>query len=295
MRWALCCVLIGVGVLSGDAFGQQTLTAEEARRKVAALKPTDELDLSKVTALPPEAAKELVRHAGVILLPGLTEISPETAEWLARHTGYLRLSGLAQPSAEVLKILGRHRGVLHVHLPTLLLKHIRGWDSSHGWICYPLVSAHEATLHVTGADSKEIGTEWLGVVARKRAGRLVFWGWATFDGRRGCPDDLMATTAKLEFPDIERISERDAKTLAGHKGLELSLGIKSMDAPVAMALRKYPGLLVLPRMTALTASAAQELRKCSGVIHLPNLTTATEETRAILKGHPRIETPALED
>lgn len=68
-----------------------------------------------------------------------------------------------------------------------------------------------------------------------------------------------------------------------------------MEVPVAKVPAKYPGPLVLPRMTAITAIAAQESEKCSGVIHLPNLTTATEETRAILKGHPRVETPALED
>jgi hypothetical protein len=196
---------------------------------------------------------------------------------------------------------------LHLHLPKLVKTKFRYYHRKNEIFgLRGLARNNNSTLHITGAEQTEPGDEEsLGVFKEKKKGRIVFWGWNSFEAK-GVPagDDrsesnlatsLMETTATLEFPEIELISPSDARRLIAHKGLELSLGIKSMDAPVAMALAEYPGLLVLPRMTAITASAAHELRKCSGVIHLPNLTTATEETRAILKGHPRIETPALED
>lgn len=303
-------ILIGLTIITCAVLQTQyarakevSLTVDEARQRVAELKPADELDLTELTSLSPEVAKELVQHDGIILLGGLKQISPESAEWLATHKGYMRLSGLEKPSKHVLGILGMHKGVLHLHLPNLVKPDFFPDTAKYGsvrdgfFLC-DLAKASTSILHITGGHrifpSSSDGGVW-GALARKRTGRMVFWEWSNAQvDPRPLPADLMETTAVLEFPDLGRIDAKDAETLVKHNGKELHLGIDTLDAAVAKVLARYPGLLVLPRMTAMTAQSAAELTKSRGRIQLPSLKAVTDETRAILRENPRVEVPALE-
>jgi hypothetical protein len=296
--------LLGCGIVVAN---DQTLTVEQTRKRVAGPQPQEELDFSQVTSLPPDAAKELVGHEGPVLLGGLEKIFPETATWLASRKGYTRLSGLVTPSEDVMRALGNHKGVLHLHLPRLIdpnfdpggPKYSSAHDRKVVSSLEALAEASKTTLHITGGHrvhpQGKDGGVWK-ALAKKKEGYLAFWGWASDENDpRPLPNDLMKTTAHLDFPDLQKISVADAKTLLTHKGKEAILGIQTLDSAVAKLLAKYPGRLILPGMTTITDEAASQIKDCDARICFTNLINVTNKTRVLLGGNPNIDAPKLKE
>jgi hypothetical protein len=308
MRFLVRAALIATGFVGcGIVFANdQTLTVEQARQRVAGPEPGEVLDLSQVTSLPPDAAKELVSHEGDVLLGGLKQIFPETATWLASRKGYTRLSGLVTPSEDVMRALGNHKGVLHLHLPGLINPLFSGPDGPKYFSAHDrkvvdsleaLAEASKSTLHITGGHRVHPqgmdGGVWR-ALAQKKEGGLSFYGWC-YDERvlRPLPGDLMKTTAVLYFPDLEKISAADAKNLTKHHGNQALLGIQTLDSAVAKLLAKYPGRLILPGMTAITDETASQLKNCDAQICFTNLINVTDKTFLLLRENPNIDAPKL--
>ena len=110
---------------SSDRFrniAQETkrLSAERARvyveyteRRSRSLYGLTRLELSNVSEISDEVAKELAKHRGWLFLNGLTSISDEAAKALSQHHGRLYLNGLKTLSDEAAKSLAKHGLVPH--------------------------------------------------------------------------------------------------------------------------------------------------------------------------------------
>jgi len=110
---------------SSDRFRNVTkqtkqLSAAKARayvgyteRRAKSLYGLTRLELSNVTEISVEAAKELAQHRGWLFLNGLTSISDEAAEALSQHHGRLYLNGLKTLSDAAAKALSQHELVRH--------------------------------------------------------------------------------------------------------------------------------------------------------------------------------------
>ncbi len=107
-----CFTVLGAPALRAE---EKAVTTTADQAKQLAQDQRGRLILDHLTALSPEAAKELARHEGWLSLNDLKSLSNETAEALAQQKGQLHLDGLTSLSPEVARALARHNGELSLN------------------------------------------------------------------------------------------------------------------------------------------------------------------------------------
>jgi hypothetical protein len=240
-----------------------TLTALRAEEKAVSISSeqakqlaqdkSGRLQLDHLTALSPEAAKELAKYNGWLSLNGLTSLSKETAEALGQHRGQLHLNGLTKLSDEAAGALARHYG--------------------------------ELSLNGLTAFSDEAGA----ALARHTGGRLYLKGvksLSTEVGKALAQRKGGGPTHTVCLDGVESLTVEAAAAMAethGHNWDGRFPAMKTVPVDVARALAKRQGGLSLEGLTSLSDEAAKVLGgKLDG--NLPRLTSLTVESAKAIAG-----------
>ena len=226
-----------------------TITADQAKQ--LAQDRSGRLLLDHLSALTPEAAKELARHEGWLSLNGLTSLSNETAEALGQHKGQLHLDGLTALSPEAARALARHSGELSLNGLTTLSDEVG----------VALAKQTGGRLHLKGV--KSLSTEVGKALAQRKGGGPTHK--VCLDGLESLPVEAAEALAETHphnwdgrLPGLKTVSVEVAKALAKRQhGLSLE-GLTSLSDEAAKALGgKLGGNL--PRLTSLTVESARAI------------------------------------
>jgi TPR repeat protein len=106
------------GLLELDSSVAKTLADAKANLPFSETQ-FDEILLSELHELSPEAATHLARRCGTLNLMSITNLSDEVAEQLSNHRGHLVLEGLESLTEEAASKLVSHRGDLRIELSAL--------------------------------------------------------------------------------------------------------------------------------------------------------------------------------
>lgn len=242
----LCLCLFGVAV--GRA---EELTVDQAKR--LAQDRSGRLLLDGLTALSPEAAKELAKHDGWLSLNGLKGVSDAIAEALGQHKGQLHLDGLTNLSEKGAKSLARHYGELSLNGLTSLSDEAGAAFAKHSG----------GRLYLKGV--KVLSTEVGKALAQRKGG---------------------GPSNKVCLDGVESLTVEAAEALAqthGHNWDGRLPAMKTIPEDVARALAKRQGGLSLEGLTSLSSEAAKALGgKLVG--HLPRLTSLTVGSAKAIAG-----------
>ncbi len=238
--------------LFGVAVGRaEELTVDQAKR--LAQERSGRLLLDGLTALSPEAAKELAKHDGWLSLDGLKSVSDATAEALGQHKGQLHLDGLTKVSGGQAKSLARHYGELSLNGLTSL--------SDEAGVAFAKHTGGRLYLKGVKTLSTEVGKA---LAQRKGAG----------------------PSNKVCLDGVESLTVGAAEALAethGHNWDGRLPAMKTIPQDVARALAKRQGGLSLEGLTSLSDEAAKEVGgKLGG--HLPRLTSLTVGSAKAIAG-----------
>ena len=247
-----CVILVGPAIPRAEEKGVfKSPTADQVKQ--LAQDKSGRLILDHLTALSPEAAKELARHEGWLSLNGLKSLSNETAEALAPHKGQLHLDGLTALTPEAARALARHSGELSLNGLTEI--------SDEAGVA--LAKHTGGRLYLKGV--KSLSTEVVKALAQRKGG---------------------GPTHKICLDGLESLSVEAAEVLAEmhpHNWDGRLPGFKTVPLDVAKALAKRPGGLSLEGLTSLSDEAAKALQgRLNG--NLPRLTALTVESARAIAG-----------
>ncbi|MCE9533865.1 MAG: DUF1588 domain-containing protein, partial [Planctomycetes bacterium] len=288
-------VLLGVPAHAEQKDRGTTLSVEQARQ--LAQDRSGRLILDHLTALPPEAAKELARNEGWLSLNGLKSLSNEAAEALAPHKGQLHLDGLTSLSPEAARALARHNGELSLNgLPSLseeagisLAKHTSGRLHLKGVKSLSMEVGKALAQRKGGGPTHKIFLDGLETLTVEAAEALAETHPHNWDGRlpgfKTVPVDVAKALAKrqhgLSMEGLTTISDEAAKALQGKLGGNLprltSLTVESAKAIVGPVPGQFHRTLVLDGLTTLPNDIALAIggKDSRGDLHLNGLTSLT--------------------
>jgi mono/diheme cytochrome c family protein len=286
----LCLCLLGVAV--GRA---EELTAERAKQ--LAQDKSGKLSLNGLTALSPEAAKELAKHEGWLSLNGFKSLSNETAEALAQHKGQLHLDGVTALSPEVARALARHTGELSLNGLTALSDEAGVALAKHTGGRLSLKSVKSLSTEVGkalaqrkgGGPSNQVRLDGVGSLTVEAAAALAESHGHNWDGRlpamKSIPDDVARSLAKrqggLSLEGLTSLSDEAAKALQGRLNGNLprltSLTFESAKAIAGPVPGQFHRTLNLNGLTALPDDIALAIggKDSRGDLHLNGLTALT--------------------
>jgi mono/diheme cytochrome c family protein len=316
----LCLAAFGIATPHAEEKGAPTPTAEQAKQ--LAQDKSGRLLLDHLTALSPEAARELARHEGWLSLNGLTSLSNDAAEALGQHKGQLHLNGLTQLSDATAKALARHNGELSLNGLTSLsdegadafAKHTGGRLSLNGVtsLSTDAVKAlsqrkgggplqfHGLTslsVEVAAVLSKMQGNQWDGRLPNIKtlpvgvAGALAKReGGLSMEGLTELSDEaavVLGPKLNGRLPALKSLAPELAKALAKTRGPIVLDGLTTLsdDAALALANDQHRGDLHLNGLTTLSPAAARAVCKREGDLYLNGLTTIPDETLKALAEH----------
>ena len=247
MRFATCSLvsllLIATVCHAQGNDGITELSVENAKR--LAQDKSGRLLLNGLTALSPEAAKELARFDGWLSLNGLTSMTKETAEALGQHKGHLHLDGLTKLSDEAVAALARHYGGLSLN----------GLTSLSEEAAKALAKHTGGRLYLKGVTS--LSTEAIKALAQRKVGG--------------------PTSLQVHLDGLTSLSAEAAAVLAQTTGQFWDgrlPAMKTIPDDVARALAKRPGTFYLEGLTTISDEAAMALQgKLDG--NLRSLTSLT--------------------
>ncbi len=247
-----CVILVGPAIPRAEEKGVfKSPTADQAKQ--LAQDKSGRLIPDHLTALSPEAAKELARHEGWLSLNGLKSLSNETAEALAQQKGQLHLDGLTSLSPEVARALARHNGELSLN----------GLTSLSDEAGVALAKHTGGRLYLKGV--KSLSTEVGKALAQRKGG---------------------GPSNQVRLDGLESLSVEAAAALAelnGHNWDGRLPALKTIPEDVARALAKRQGGLSLEGLTSLSDEAAKALQgRLNG--NLPRLTSLTVESARAIAG-----------
>ncbi len=264
------------------------------------------IEFPNVSALSPEAAKQLARCEALIVFPNLRELSVETARMLAKTKGTgLILGGLTTLPADVAEALATiqtERGLLLPDLGSLdsvpLAKRFSQQDHAF------LPSVRHMTPEVAGAlrsnEGGELSLPSLETVTPALAKAFVGAGyyWLSLGGAATLTPEVAAILAQhhgqLVLPGHDTVSAEAAAKLASHEHGIILPHVASVPAEVLGALESHDGPLVLGSVSALTRDEATAIARHGGPVSLPALARLTPDIAAILAPQiGRIELPAV--
>lgn len=282
--------LLGVAVGRADE-----LTVERARQ--LAQDRSGRLALTQLTALSPEAAKELAKHDGWLSLNGLKTVSPAAAEALALHRGQLHLDGLTSLSPEAAKALARHNGELSLNgltevsdeVGVALAKHTGGRLSLKGVKSLSTEVGKALAQRKGGGPTHKVCLDGVETLTVGAAAVLAETHGHNWDGRlpsmKTVPVDVARALAKrqggLSLEGLTSLSDESAKALGGKLGGNLphltSLTVESAKAIAGPVPGQFHRTLVLDGLTALPDDVAVGIggKESRGNLHLNGLNTLT--------------------
>ncbi|QDU19758.1 DUF1588 domain-containing protein [Urbifossiella limnaea] len=289
-----CLAMFGTAAVRAGE-GPAANTPDEARR--LAQDKSGRLILDHLTALSPEAAKELARHDGWLSLNGLMSLSHETAEALAAQKGQLHLDGLTALSPEAARALARHNGELSLNgltslsddLAAPLAKHTGGRLYLKGVKSLSTEVGKALAQRKGGGPSNQVRLDGVQALTVEAAAALAEMHGHNWDGRLPAmttvPDDVARALAKrqggLSLEGLTSLSEEAAKALQGRLAGNLprltSLTVESAKAIAGPVPGQFHRTLVLDGLTALPDDIALAIggKDSRGNLHLNGLTTLT--------------------
>ena len=319
------CWLVVIGTATPRAEEKsvvRTVSGEQARQ--LAQDRSGRLILDHLTALPPDAARELARHEGWLSLNGLTSLSNETAEALAQHKGQLYLDGLTRLSDEQARALAGHNGELALNGLTSLSDEVAGALAQHKGGRLSLKgltelspSAARALTQRKGGGASQLCLDGLTTLSPEVAGTLAplpGFAWnSQLPKIRTVSDEVAKALAKREgglsmegltelsgeaatvlgpklngrLPALKSLSPELARALARTRGAVVLDGLTTLadDAAAALANDQHRGDLHLNGLTTLSPAAARSVCKREGDLYLNGLTTIPDETLKALAEH----------
>lgn len=246
-----------------------------APQAVTAVAPA--LETASIRTITVEDAKRLSQdRSGALPLNGLTALSPEAAKELAKYDGWLSLNGLKEISDEAAVALGQHKGVLHLDG---LTKFSDGAANA--------LAGHRGELSLNGLTA--ISDESARALARHTGGRLMLKGLTTLSGESGkafAGRKGGGPTYQTVLDGLTSLAPEAAAALAGahpHSWHGNLPAFTTIPVEVAQALAKRQGGLSMPGLTTISDDAAKALGgKLGG--NLPRLTSLTVETAKAIAG-----------
>ncbi len=289
-----CLAVFGTAALRAEEKAV-TITADQAKQ--LAQDRSGRLLLDHLTALSPEAAKELARHEGWLSLNGLKSLSNETAEALAQQKGQLHLDGLTALTPEAARALARHYGELSLNgLTSLsdeagvaLAKHTGGRLYLKGLKSLSTEVGKALAQRKGGGPTHKVCLDGLESLTVEAAAALAETHGHNWDGRlpalKTVPVDVARALAKrqggLSLEGLTSLSEEAAKVLGGKLGGNLprltSLTVESAKAIAGPVPGQFHRTLVLDGLTTLPDDIALAIggKDSRGNLHLNGLTTLT--------------------
>ena len=270
-----CVILVGPAIPRAEEKGVfKSPTADQAKQ--LAQDKSGRLILDHLTALSPEAVKELARHEGWLSLNGLTSLSSETAEALGQHKGQLHLDGLTSLSPEAARALARHNGELSLN----------GLTSLSDEAGVALAKHTGGRLYLKGV--KSLSTEVGKALAQRKGGGPTHK--ICLDGLETLTVEAAAALADShphnwdgQLPGLKTVPVDVAKALAKRQhGLSME-GLTSLSDEAAKALHgKLGGNL--PRLTSLTVECAKVIAKSQRSLNFDGLTALPDDVALVIGG-----------
>lgn len=291
-----CVILVGPAIPRAEEKGVfKSPTADQVKQ--LAQDKSGRLILDHLTALSPEAAKELARYEGWLALNGLKSLSNEAAEALAPHKGQLHLDGLTVLSPEGARALARHHGELSLNgLTSLsdeagvaLAKHTGGRLYLKGLKSLSTEVGKALAQRKGGGPTHKVCLDGLESLTVEAAAALAETHGHNWDGRlpamKNIPEDVARALAKrqggLSLEGLTSLSDEAAKALGGKLGGNLprltSLTVESAKAIAGPVPGQFHRTLDLDGLTALPDDVALAIggKDSRGNLHLNGLTTLT--------------------
>jgi hypothetical protein len=265
------------------------------------------LEFPYVSAITPEAAKQLARCEALLAFPHLRELSLDTAKMLASSKGTgLMLGGLTTLPADVAEALSTVEDERELLLPDLesldsipLAKRFARQDHAF----FPAVRrlTPEIARSLRGNEGGGLSLPSLETVSPELAKEFAGGGyyWLSLGGAATLTSEAAAILAKhrgqLVFPGHDPFSAVAAAKLATHEHAIILPHAASVPVDVLRALAAHEGSLVLGGVWSLTVQEADALAGHAGPISLPGLQRLKPDVAAILAARiGDIELPALE-
>ncbi|MFM7072178.1 MAG: DUF1588 domain-containing protein, partial [Planctomycetota bacterium] len=323
MRHSLFLLFVLVAAGSNDGLAESprqwnTLSIEDAQR--LAQDKRGGLNLSSVTTLSPEVAKELAKLDGWLWLNGITALTNESAAALAQHKGMLHLNGLTNLSDECAAALARHSGELSLNgLTSLSVESAREFAKHAGGRLYLKgittlsVEAVQAIAQrkVGGPTGQQVHLEGLTTLSAETAAVLAQTPAQLWDGRlpaiKTLPADVARALAKRQgtiyLEGLTTLSDETAQALQGKldgnlpnltsltpvsakalgESTRILNGLTTMSEDLAQAIADNGrGALHLNGLKTLTPEAARFICKREGDVHLNGLTTFPDDALKVL-------------
>lgn len=225
-------------------------------------------DLQTIT---PEAARAIAEFSGVLDLSGLTAVPPEAAVAIANGRAEVFLRELGRESND---------GSLIVRLSDEGVFNFG--DIRH---LTPEVAATLSAAQILEfRNLKKLTPAAAHVLTEKHKGSLLLDGLKSLPYTVAAA--LSGHDGSLSLRGLTHISLAAAKSLTSLRGSLSLSGLTKLRPRLAAVLAEFPGSLMLDGLTELTPAAARKLQKHTGMLSMNGLTEISLETAKILAKKP---------